>query len=163
MDDCEEFNEDIVDLVTQMSLAEHLVWDADRLDVMRDIILSLGAQVQEQYQLWVEGVVPITQSGSSSIHSMSSHSSRDSNNISYIMFDSGDYLDKQTTATARASLADMDRSKDYILQLRTKLLWYQKRIVQAISMSGSSCSGTILLDHVSAMFGLLITVAACVY
>lgn len=141
MDDCNEFNEDILDLVTQMSLAEHLEWDADRLDVMRDIILSFGAQVQDQYQLWVEGAAN-AQPGS--IHSMSSHSSRDSSNN----------LDKQTTA-AEATLADIGRSKDFIQQLRTKLLWYQGRIVQEISMSGSS-SGSSHLDHVSAMIRLII-------
>jgi hypothetical protein len=140
MDD-NEFNEDILDLVTQMSLAEHLEWDADRLDVMRDIIVTFGTQVQDQYQQWVEGA-PNAQPGS--IHSMSSHSSRDSSN----------HLNKQTIA-AEATLSDMGRSKDYIKQLRTKLLWYQRSIVREISMSGSS-SGSSLLDHVSAMIGLII-------
>lgn len=144
MDDS-EFNEDILDLVTQMSLAEHLEWDADRLDVMRDIILTFGAQVQDQYQLWVEGA-PNAQPGS--IRSMSSHSSRDSSNISYIM-NAGDNLDKQTTAAAGATVVDMGRNKDYIQQLRTKLLWYQRSIVREISMSGSG-SGSSLFDHVSA-------------
>jgi hypothetical protein len=134
MDD-HEFNEDILDLVTQMSLAEHLEWDADRLDVMRDIIVTFGTQVQDQYQQWVEGA-PNAQPGS--IHSMSSHSSRDSSN----------HLNKEAT------LADMGRTKDYIQQLRTKLLWYQRSIVREISMSGSS--GSSLLDHVSAMIGLII-------
>lgn len=133
-----------MDLVTQMSLAEHLLeWDTDRLDVMRDIILSFGAQVQDQYQLWVEGI-PSTQSGS--IHSMSSHSSRDSSNIT------SDYLDKQTTATVGATVDDMGSSKDYIQQLRAKLLWYQRSIVRDIR----SNSGSNLLDHVSALIGFIV-------
>lgn len=74
-----------MDLVTQMSLTEqHLVWDANQLDVMKDIILSFKAQIQDQYQLWVQGIL-CTQPGSI-LHSLQ-HSS-----------DSSDFLDKPTAA-----------------------------------------------------------------
>jgi len=155
MDD--EFNEDIVDLVTQISLAEHypLEWDAGRLDAMREIIVCYGAQVQDHYRLCVEGVAFTPSARVGSIHSMSSHSSRDS---SYFMFTSSEYPepypDKQypdklypDKSAARVVSDLMGRSKDSILQLRTKLQWYQKSIVREISMSGS---GSSHLDHVSA-------------
>ena len=145
MSNC-EFNEEIMDLVTQMSLTEqHLEWDANQLDVMKDIILSFEAQIQDQYQLWVQ-CIPCTQPGSI-LHSLQ-HSSY-----------SSDFLNKPTAAVT--IVADMGRSsKDFIQQLRIKLLWYQRSILQEIVMSGCSSGSSLLVDHVSEMIRLLMIEAA---
>ena len=159
----EDFNEDIVDLVTQMSLAEHypLHWDVDRLDDMRELILSYGVQVQEYYQLHIEGIAG--QQVGYSIRSMSSQSSRDSGDSSYCIFSSALRASDTNTDPLRYSSGSADatvgpavgidykddKGKDTIQQLRTKLLWYQKSIMQEIRVNSSSGFGNI--DHVSAM------------